>query len=137
MVQHLRFFLSLASQTFLILDHLRFRRICCASDSLCIPGTLAWSVLDFHWPPFHQIHLLWVLCCRLRSVLSGCSRARLIGASLMFFGALTFIARFLDSLLIWGDHLPWERSTALQTFWSGNSCLGQGGFLNLFVKFLL
>ena len=55
--------------------------------------------------------------------------------SLVFFDAVPFLARFLDYLLLWGNHLCQESSKALRTTWSGTSCSGQGGFLTLFATF--
>ena len=57
--------------------------------------------------------------------------------SLVFFDAVPFLARFLDYLLLCGDHICHERSKTLQTACYGTSCLGQGGFLSVFVTFLL
>ena len=76
-------------------------------------------------------------CWRLRSVFSGRYWARLIDASLVFFGVITFLARFLDSILLRGDYLCRESSMASQTDWYGPSCMGKGGFLTLFVIFPL
>ena len=57
MVRHLQFFLSLASQPLSQMDYLRAKRVCCASDSLGIPGTLTWRILSVPCLPFRQIPL--------------------------------------------------------------------------------
>ena len=55
MVQHLQYFLSLVSQPFPLMKHLRFRCICWASAFLRIPGALAWCILGVPWSQFYQI----------------------------------------------------------------------------------
>ena len=57
MVQHLRFFLSLAYQTLSQVNYLRDRRVCCASDSLSTPGTLACRILGVPCLPFRLLPL--------------------------------------------------------------------------------
>ena len=39
------------------MDYLRAKRVCCASDSLGIPGTLTWRILSVPCLPFRQIPL--------------------------------------------------------------------------------
>ena len=70
------------------MDHLRFIRIYCASDSLEIWLALAWRVFGVTWHPFHKLRRLCVFPWKLHSVFSGCYGARFIGVSLEFFGAL-------------------------------------------------
>ena len=52
MVRHLRFLLLLAPQPLYQVDYLRARNVYCASDSLRIPRTLAWSILGVPCPQF-------------------------------------------------------------------------------------
>ena len=73
MVQNLWFFLSMASWPFSIMDHFRFKLVCCASDSLGMSGTLYLCILVVTWPPFLQIHNIWIFCWRLWSVFSWSS----------------------------------------------------------------
>ena len=49
------FLLSLASQRLSQVDYLRARRICCASNSLRIPGTLDWRILGVLCSPPRRI----------------------------------------------------------------------------------
>ena len=54
------------------MDYLRARRVCCASDSLGIPGMLAWRILGVPCPPFRWLPLPPCLyCCRLAPSLLG------------------------------------------------------------------
>ena len=57
MVRHLQFLLSLASQTLSQVDYLRAGHVCCASDSLRIPGTLACLILGVICSPFCRLPL--------------------------------------------------------------------------------
>ena len=61
MVRYLQFLLFLASQPLSLMDHLRFRRVCCDSTSLWYHGALAWNFLGIPWSPFCQIHYLCIL----------------------------------------------------------------------------
>ena len=137
MVRHLWFSFLLDSHTLYQMDYFRDRRPCCSYVSLGVPITLSWCILGVPWHVFFQLCLLWVFRWKPRSVFSGSSWARLIGASSVFFGALPFLASFLDSLLLQGYHICWESSMDSRTAWSWPYCLRQGIFLTLFVTFPL
>ena len=55
MVRHLKFLLSLDSQPLSLMVHSKFRRVCCNSASLGIPGALYWNVLGVTWSPLLQL----------------------------------------------------------------------------------
>ena len=57
MVRQLQCLLSLDSRPLYQVDYLRARHVCCASDSLRIPGTLSWRILDVLCSPFRWIPL--------------------------------------------------------------------------------
>ena len=67
-VRHPQFLFFLASQSLSQLEYLRARRVCCASDYLRTPGTLAWRILcvlcsPFLWLPLPQgFFIEWLLC---------------------------------------------------------------------------
>ena len=88
MVWHLQFFLSLASQPLSRMEHLRFRRVYCASAYLGIPGVNSWNILGVTWYPYHHIHQLWIFRWSTHSVFYGRSRARFLVVYLSFFGTL-------------------------------------------------
>ena len=52
MVRHLQFLLFLASHPLSLMDHLRFRPVCCDPASLGNQGALAWNFLGVPWSPF-------------------------------------------------------------------------------------
>ena len=57
MVRHLRFLLLLDSQPLSQMEYTRDRHVCCASNYLGIPGTLAWRIIGVTCTPFHWIPL--------------------------------------------------------------------------------
>ena len=96
------------------MEHLRFRRIWCASVSLCISVAVSWRVIGFPWPPFCQLWQILVLLWRLFSFFFGCSWARLLVMSLAFLGKLPerIIGALLRSIwtlsLLGGSYSPRE-----------------------------
>ena len=89
MVRNLWFFILMASRPLSLIVPLRFRRVCCASSSLGVPGAISWRILGVPWSPFHQLHRLFIFHWRPRSVFSERYWANLFGVSLTFLGAVS------------------------------------------------
>ena len=66
LVGHLQFLISLYSRSLSLMEHLRYRRVYCASNSLGVPGALDWRAC-----------LAWLLGASL--VLPGLHSVRFIG----------------------------------------------------------
>ena len=90
MVQHLQFLISLDSQPWSQIEYLSYRRVCCSSDSLRIPGMLAWRILSVLCPSFRRISLPQVF------VVGGLLRLRRA-----FLGTLAWRVPGLLNILLW------------------------------------